>query len=121
MKIAYDVLAVLYSLVLLMSARLKLVRDPNAVEVIGNIHGVPLTLFPVLASLELAGAAGLLVGIWVRGLGVAAAAGLVAYFVAATASHVRVRDFAVDHLSAALVMLALAAATLVLLGGHPGS
>jgi len=114
MNIAYDVVAVIYSLVLVMSVRLKLVRAPNAVEVIGNIHRVPLFLFPALALLELAGAVGLLVGIWVEALGVAAAVGLVMYFVSATVSHIRVRDFAADHVGPALVMLTLASAALVL-------
>lgn len=114
MKIAYDVVAVIYSLMLVMSVRLKLARDPNAVEVIGNIHRVPLSLFPALASLELAGAVGLIVGIGVEALGVAAAVGLLTYFVSATASHIRVRDFAPDHLGAVLVMLTLATAALLL-------
>jgi hypothetical protein len=114
MKIAYDVVAVVYSLMIIMSVRLKLIRHPNAVEVIGDIHRVPLSMFPVLASLELAGAVGLLVGIGVRALGVAAAIGLVTYFVSATASHIRVRDFAPDHLGPALLMLTLATAVLVL-------
>lgn len=114
MKIAYDVVAVIYSLMLVMSVRLKLVRHPNAIEVIGDIHGVPLSLFPVLASIELAGAVGLLVGIGVAALGVAAAVGLVTYFVSATASHIRVRDFAPDHIIPALLMLTIATAALVL-------
>ncbi len=114
MKIAYDIVAVIYSLMLVMSVRLKLVRDPTAVEVIGNIHGVPLPLFPVLASLELAGAVGLLVGIGVEALGVAAAVGLVTYFICAIASHIRVRDFAPDHFIPAMLMLTMATAALVL-------
>jgi|SRR5690242_6919615 hypothetical protein len=114
MKIAYDVVIILYSLMIIMSVRLKLVRDPNAVEVIGGIHRVPLSMFGVLASLELAGAVGLLVGIEVKALGVAAAIGLVTYFVSATASHIRMRDFAPDHLGPALVMLTAAIAALAL-------
>jgi len=114
MRIAYDILACIYSLMLVMSVRLKLVRDPTAVEVIGGIHRVPLGLFPVLAAAELAGAIGLLAGIGVKALGVAAAAGLVLYFVAATSSHIRVRDFRPEHLVPALVMLTFAIAALVL-------
>ena len=62
MQIAYAVVAVVYSPMLVMSVRLKLVRDPRAVEVIGDLHGVPLSLFPALATLELAGAIGLWTG-----------------------------------------------------------
>jgi DoxX-like family len=114
MGIAYAVIAVVYSFMLVMSVRMKLVRHPTAVEVIGGIHGVPMALFPVLGALELAGAVGLVAGIPVEGLGVAAAAGLVAYFIGATASHIRVRDFVPEHVVPALVMLAMATAALVL-------
>src|ERR671923_1355807 len=106
--VGYVVVAVIYSLMLAMSVRMKLVRDPRAIEVIGDIHGVPLPLFPVLAALELGGAVGLLVGIAFEPLGVAAGVGLVAYFVAATASHIRVRDLTPEHFLPALVMLAIA-------------
>jgi hypothetical protein len=36
--------------------------------------GVPVRYFPVLASLELAGAAGILLGLWLEPLGILAAA-----------------------------------------------
>jgi hypothetical protein len=39
---------------------------------------------------------------------------LVAYFVGAVASHIRVRDFAPDHILLALVLLVVSAAALVL-------
>ena len=53
----------------------------------------PSPLLPVLASLELAGAGGILLGLWLEPLGgVAVAAALVAYFVGAVAGHPRVRD-----------------------------
>jgi hypothetical protein len=68
----------------------------------------------VLSALELAGAVGLLVGIAVGPLGVAAGVGLVAYFVGATASHIRVRDFVPDHILPALMMMAVSTAALVL-------
>jgi DoxX-like protein len=111
---AYAVVAVVYSLALVMSVRMKLVRDPRAVEVIGGIVGVPLRLFPVLAFLELAGAVGLLAGIAFEGLGIAAAVALMAYFIGAAGSHIRVRDFAPEHLLPAFVLLVAAVAALVL-------
>ncbi|TMK24741.1 MAG: DoxX family protein [Actinobacteria bacterium] len=114
MNIAYAVVAVIYSLVLVMSVRMKLVRDPRAIEVIGDVVGVPLRLFPLLGALELAGAAGLLVGIEVEAVGVAAGVGLVGYFVGATASHIRARDFVPEHIFPALVLLAVSAAALAL-------
>ena len=73
MHIAYIIVAAVFTVMLGMSARMKLVHDPLAVEVIGGVVGVPLRFFPVLALLEVAGAVGLLVGIWLKPLGVAAA------------------------------------------------
>jgi hypothetical protein len=52
----------------------------QTVAIISETVGVPLRLFPLLGTLLLAGAAGLIAGIWIRPLGVAAAAGLLAYF-----------------------------------------
>ncbi|PSK96276.1 DoxX-like protein [Murinocardiopsis flavida] len=61
----------------------------NAAEV-----GVPPSWMPPLAALKLAGAAGLLLGLLGFDLiGVAAATGLVLFYVGALASHVRARVF----------------------------
>src|SRR4051794_31847427 len=99
---------------LTMSARMKVARDPVAVEVIGDVVGVPLRFFPVLALLEIAGAAGLLVGIELKALGVAAGACLVAYFIAAITSHLRKHDLVAGHLGPAVVMTVISVAALVL-------
>ncbi|TML07255.1 MAG: DoxX family protein [Actinobacteria bacterium] len=112
--VAYIVVAGVFTVMLTMSARMKLVRDPVAVEVIGGVVGVPLNLFPVLALLEIAGAVGLLAGIALRPLGVAAAACLVVYFVAAVTSHLRKRDLLPAHLFPGVVMLVVATAALAL-------
>lgn len=114
MTIAYALVAVVYSLMLVMSVRMKLVLAPRAVEVIGGVVGVPLRFFPVLALLELAGALGLLAGIAFEAAGIAAAVSLVAYFIGAAGSHVRVRDFAPEHILPAFVLLVAAVAALVL-------
>ena len=76
------------------SASQKLRKDEQSVAVIGGTVGVPLRFFPVLAALELAGAAGILLGLWLEPLGgvAVAAAALVAYFVGAVVGHLRVRD-----------------------------
>lgn len=56
--------------------------------------GVPLSWLPGLAFLKAAGAAGLVLGLLgVRPLGIAAATGLVLFFVVAIAAHVRARVF----------------------------
>ena len=114
MHTAYIVVAAVFMVMLTMSARMKLVEDPMAVEVIGDVVGVPLRLFPVLALLEIAGGAGLLAGIGFKPLAVTAAAGLFAYFIVALSSHLRRRDLIVRHLFPAVMMLVISASALVL-------
>lgn len=112
MSIGYVVVAVLLSAVLAMSARGKLTKDERSVDVIHNKAKVPLSWFPLLAGLELLGAAGLLIGIAVVPIGIAAGVGLVLYFVGAVGAHLRAKDPMVLR---PLFMLALAAVALALL------
>ena len=93
MFIAYTVIAIIMSLLLVVSGVAKLRRTPNIVRGIHEVIGVPLRWLPWLAALEFAGAAGLLIGIVWWPLGIAAAIGVVAYFIGASISHVRVKDF----------------------------
>lgn len=78
--------------------------------------GAPPWLFP-LDLLKLAGAVGLLVGIRVPALGIAAATGLVLFFPGAVAAHVRVRWYVTNPFPAAFLGLALAALVLRLGAG----
>ncbi|MFH9983493.1 DoxX family protein [Streptomyces sp. NPDC017179] len=88
-------------------ARAEFVRV-NSAEV-----GVPPTWIPALAALKAAGAGGLLLGLLgVRFLGVAAAGGLVLFYVGALAAHVRAAVY--HNIVFPGTYLALAAATLVL-------
>ena len=73
---------------------------------------MPMTYFPALAACEIAGAAGLIAGIWFPRLGVAAAAGLAIYFAGAVVSHLRVGD--IKAIGAALFMLGMAVAAVAL-------
>jgi hypothetical protein len=73
--------------------------------------GVPEPWLPMLGILKAAGALGLLVGIGVPVIGIAAAVGLVLFFIAALITHLRTRDYA---LGPAVVFLLLAVAALVL-------
>jgi hypothetical protein len=91
MFIALVISAILLAAMCVSSASMKLRRNERAVAIIGGTVGVPLRLFPVLASLELAGAAGILTGLWLELVGVAAAAGLVAYFIGEHDCHGRGR------------------------------
>lgn len=75
--------------------------------------GVPPSLLPFLATLKAAGAAGLLTGLFgIRPLGVAAATGLVLFFLGAVAIHLRAR--ALGTLPPTIGYLAFAVASLTL-------
>jgi len=74
--------------------------------------GVPEGRLNLLAAVLFAGAAGLLAGIIIEPLGIAAAAGLVVYFLAAVIAHLMHRDL--RNMGTPLVMLALATSVLVL-------
>ena len=65
----------------------------------------------MLGTLKAAGAIGLLVGIAVPQIGIAAAVGLVLFFVAAIITHLRAHDYS---FGLAVVFLLLAVAALVL-------
>ena len=92
MTTVYLVMTALVALMVAFSGLGKIRRDPGQVKVIHETVGVPLKYFPVLAACEFAGALGLVAGIWWPSLGVAAAIGLVLYFVGAVVSHLRVGD-----------------------------
>ena len=91
MFIAYAVIAVVLAALLAMSARAKLVKEEKVTKGITGL-GVPLSWFPFLAACEAAGAVGLLIGLWYAPLGIAAAIGLVLYFIGAVISHLRAGD-----------------------------
>jgi len=79
--------------------------------------GVPFSWLPILGLLKGAGAVGLVFGlVGVRALGVAAAVGLVLFFVGALVAHVRARVFHNIAFPAAFEVFALA--SLVLLITH---
>jgi hypothetical protein len=110
--IALVVVTALLAVICLNSAAMKLRRNEQVLAVISGTVGVPERQLPVLAGLEIAGAAGILLGLWLEPLGVVAAAGLVAYFVGAVGGHLRVRD--TKNLAMPLPPLVLAVAVLVL-------
>lgn len=79
--------------------------------------GIPGSLMVPFGIVLGLAAAGLLAGLAVPGLGTAAAAGLVAYFVVAVAAHLRAHDF---RLAWPLLYLALATAALATGLAHRG-
>jgi hypothetical protein len=108
--IVYAVIGVLLAVGLLMSASAKLTRNQRIVDGLTGA-GVPLSMFPFLAACEIAGPIGLVVGLWFAPLGIAAAIGIVLYFIGALWVHLRKRDF--KSLSSPLVILILAVVALV--------
>src|SRR3954452_3540834 len=112
MFIALVITTALLALIAVNSAVMKLRKNEQVVAIIGGTVGVPAGYFPVLAALEIAGAVGIVAGLWVAPLGIAAAIGLVAYFVGAVAGHLRVRDM--KNLAMPLPPLVLAIAVLTL-------
>lgn len=113
MFIATVVVSVLLAAVLVVSARGKLVRDSAQVATLARV-GVSDRLLPLLATAEIAGALGLLAGLVWWPLGVAAAIGVVLYFVGAIGSHLRAGDRQIVP-PLALMLFAGAALTLRLL------
>jgi len=80
-----------------------------------EVH-VPRSWLPMLGALKLAGAIGLLVGVvGLPVIGVAAATGLVLYFIGAVIAHLRARVF--YNIAFPGAYLGLSAASLVLLAG----
>jgi DoxX-like family len=108
---AYIGLAALTSFIVVASGVAKLRRDPHVVKIIHEVARVPMEWLPWLAACEFAGALGLLTGIAWPPLGIAAAIGLVLYFVGAVVAHLRVGD--AKGLGAPGFVLGLAVACLV--------
>lgn len=88
------------------SAAGKLTRNP---KVLHSLHGVGVTdsQIPKLALLELLGALGLFIGIFVPGIGLAATIGLTLYFAGAVIAHLRRRQ-TITKWAPALVLTVLA-------------
>lgn len=110
MFIATAVVSVLFAALLLFSARGKLVRDPAQVATLTRV-GVRDKHLPLLATAEIAGALGLLAGLVWWPLGVAAAIGVVLYFLGAIVFHLLAGD---RKIVSPLVLMVVAGAALAL-------
>ncbi len=111
MFIAYITVAIILSILLIISGSLLLAKDKSITATLTEL-GVPLSWYPLLAAAKFAGALGLLAGIGYRPLGVAAATGVVLYFAGAVLAHLRTKD--VKGTVAPLVLTLISAAPLVL-------
>ncbi|WP_329139024.1 DoxX family protein [Streptomyces sp. NBC_00670] len=107
MLITYIVVAVLMTTVLVASAGAKSMRTQHITGQMASL-GVPEGMLPLLVAAQLSGAAGLVVGVWWRALGIAAAVGLALYFAGAVASHLRVRDHKGASPAIVLTLIAIA-------------
>ncbi|MGW0754356.1 DoxX family protein [Streptomyces sp. NPDC002587] len=110
MFIAYAVVGGLLALVLATSATLTLQRNDQIVASMHKVQ-VPDSWLPRLATLKAVGAIGLVAGLWITPLGIAAAIGVTLYFVGAVIAHLRAGDF---ELAPAAALTAIAAAALTL-------
>ena len=90
----------------------KLTRQPKVIATLTGV-GVPENRIPLLAALEILGALGLIIGIWVQPLGAAAAIGLALYFLCAVAAHVLIKEPIKESLPAIFLFL-MAAVTAAL-------
>ena len=107
---AYAVVAVFLAAVLFLSAYTKLIRFGRTTATLTKV-GVTESQFAPLAACETAGGLGLLAGLPVAPLGIAAAVGVALYFLVALAAHVRIRD---RDVAPPLIILGLAVAAFVL-------
>lgn len=100
---------VLLALLLLAAAGGVARRTTDAMQLLDRIGASRLA--PVVIVADLAGAVGLLVGLVIEPIGIAAAAGVLAYLLVAVGFHLRAGD---RNLTAAAIGTTLAVATLVL-------
>lgn len=114
MFIATLIVSIFLAVALAVSASGKLTKMPAVIESMSTV-GVPSGRIPVLAYLEIAGALGLVIGLFWWPIGVAAAIGVVLYFVGAVVSHLRVKDVAGVGPAAFLTVVSVAALVLRLL------
>lgn len=91
MFIATIVVSVILAALLAMAASMKLRRNEELVQSYIKL-GIPIDKINYLAYLLLAGAVGLLLGLFWGPVGIAAAIGVVLYFLGAIVVHLRAKD-----------------------------
>jgi len=110
MFVAAAIVSALLAVTLVNSARMKLTRNEPVIDVMTRVK-FPLDKLWLLAVAEVAGAVGLIVGLFWWPIGVAAAAGVVLYFVGAVIYHLRAHDMTLAP-AAVLVLVSIAALVL---------
>ncbi len=104
MNIALIVLATLLGLIATVSAFGKYSMNPKVVDNLYHL-GLKTQQIRLLATLEILGSLGLLVGIWIPILGTLAALGFVLYFLGAVIAHLRARQGGKDLMPALVLMI----------------
>jgi DoxX-like protein len=114
MPLAAAIVSLLLASALTYSALRKLSHQPEVVQTYVRV-GVPEERLNYLAVILLAGAAGLIAGLFWAPIGIAAAAALVVYFLLAVGAHIGARDtqhaptpIAIELICAAVLALRLA-------------
>ncbi|WP_020576383.1 DoxX family protein [Actinopolymorpha alba] len=114
MELAYVLVTAVTAVLIAVNA----VADfPPAKFVLANSAevGVPPSWLPMLGTLKLAGGLGLIVGlIGVRAIGIAAAVGLVMFFIGAVVTHLRARVLYNIAFPGAYLLLSIASLVLVI-------
>jgi len=108
--VATAIVSSLLAALLIASGRSKLLKEPQQMAIMRSVE-FPEDKVWLLALAEIAGAAGLVAGLFWWPIGVAAATGVTLYFLGAVSSHFRVGH---KYPIPALVMLLLGVAALVL-------
>jgi uncharacterized membrane protein YphA (DoxX/SURF4 family) len=109
--IAAVILSLVLAAAMLGSGVMKLVGAAPMRANMASVHVTP-SQMRVLGVLEVLATIGLLAGLWIPALGIAAAIGSIVYFVGAIVAHVRAHD---KGLQGAAALLVLSVATLVVL------
>ena len=104
MQTLSTVLAVLLALICLATAVADFKLLPQIVETMERLK-MPTRIIPALGLIKVAGALGLLIGIWMDALGSYAALCFSLYFLIATVLHLRLRDSLANTAPAALLFV----------------
>ncbi|WP_406460271.1 DoxX family protein [Streptomyces sp. NBC_00111] len=96
MFVSLAVVTVFMSALLLVSAGAKSLRTRHITEQMSTL-GVPQGMMAFLIGAQIAGAAGVIAGLWWGPVGIAAAIGLALYFAGAVAFHLRVSGGGPHH------------------------
>jgi len=112
MNIALIIFGALLAFAAIGSAVSKFKKVPDVMTAMASV-GVKPHQVPLLGALEVAGGLGIVLGIWIKPLGIVTAIALALYFVGAFASHMR-KGHKVKDFGASLGILVIALVTTIL-------